>query len=67
MTTPSGREPTADNFTNAVRAAVRLVGFLGAARVESLVREDIEGQAGRALTVAERADVARMVRGEMAR
>lgn len=67
MATSEGREPTLDDFTNAVRAAVRLVGFLGSARVVSLVREDIEGQAGRALTAAERADVVRMVREEMAR
>lgn len=67
MTESKGREPTPDDFANAVRAAVRLVGFLGSVRVASLVREDIEGQAGRALTAAERADVVRMVREEMAR
>ena len=67
MSAPTGREPTPDDFTGAVRAAVRLVGFLGSARVEGLVREDIEGQAGRALTEAERAMVTRMVGEEMAR
>ena len=55
-----------DDTVRAVRAAVRLMGYHGEDYAVSLACVDIGAAAGRALTETERADVARMVREEMA-
>ena len=64
---PTAIGPSVAERARAVRAAVRLMGYHGEAYAVSLACVDVGTAAGRALTEAERADVARMVREEMAR
>lgn len=65
---PRKRAPlNPEDIEGAVRAAVRIMGYHGEECAVSLACVDLGGQAGRALTGAERADVERRVGEEMRR